>query len=133
MTGNFEHARLGRVEKAYAGFRAGNLEDFLDPFDDDSIIIEAASLPYGGTYRGRDAIRAALMQIGEVWTNLSYDIEEIIAGRNYVIAYGDLHITARSTGRALSFKLAEVWRFEGERLISLQPLYFDTAEAISAL
>lgn len=125
--------RLEQVEKAYAGFRAGSLGDFLAPFDDDSVMIEASSLPYGGTYRGREAIGAALMQIVEVWTDLSYDIEEIIAGRNYVIAYGDLHVTARSTGRVMSFKLAEVWRFEGERLISLQPLYFDTADAISAL
>jgi ketosteroid isomerase-like protein len=73
--------RLERVEKAYAGFRAGSLADFVAPFDDDSVMIEASSLPYGGTYRGREDIAAALMQVGEVWTNLSYDIEEIIAGR----------------------------------------------------
>jgi len=52
------------VDDAYAAlFGRCDLDGFLADFDENSVFIEAESLPYGGTFRGRDAIKAASKRV----------------------------------------------------------------------
>lgn len=125
--------RLKIVEDAYVSFRNQDLEGFLKPFDETSLLVEADSLPYGGIYKGTDAIREAMLTINATWADISFEIAEIVAGKNLVIAYGELFMTARTTLKKINFPLVEVWEFEDVRLKSLKPVYCDTAAALRAL
>lgn len=123
------------VDDAYAAlFERGDLEGFLADFDENSEMPEAEALPYGGTYRGKDAIRAAIQKvIGEYWDDFAYDIESIVYGEEYVMAYGRFSATARTSGKAVSFPLAEVWRIRNGRVALVHPVYGDTKQAADAL
>jgi ketosteroid isomerase-like protein len=123
------------VDDAYAAlFERGDLEGFLADFDDRSEMIEAGSLPYGGTYRGKDEIRAAIQQvIGKYWNDFAYDIESIVYGDEYVMAYGRFSATGKKSGIKVSFPLTEVWRIRDGRVVLVHPVYGDTKQAAEAL
>lgn len=130
-------AKIARqvVDDAYAAlFGRGDLEGFLADFDENSEMIEADSLPYGGTYRGKDAIRAAIGKvISEYWDNFAYDIESIVYGDEYVMAYGRFSATGKQSGKKVSFPLTEVWRVRDGRVALVHPVYGDTKQAVDAL
>jgi ketosteroid isomerase-like protein len=121
------------LEEVYAAFFAGDLERWFGFIDDDSALIEAACLPYGGEHRGTAAIRAAIGTILECWDDGRFDIDEIYASDTSAIAYGTMHWTARATGTRISFRLAEHWTFDGRKVRAVTPVYGDTALVLSAL
>lgn len=122
------------VDDAYAAlFKRNDLEGFLADFDDHSELTEAESLPYGGTFRGRSAIKAGIENVFGYWSAFSYDIESIVYGDEYVIAYGHFRATSSATGKAIDMPLAEVWRIQNGKVLLCSPIYSDTKAAIDAL
>ena len=123
------------VDEAYTAlFGRGDLEGFLADFDENSEMIEAASLPYGGAYRGKNAIGAAIQRvISEYWNDFAYDIESIVYGDEYVMAYGRFSATGKKSGKKVSFPLTEVWRIRDGRVTLVHPVYGDTKQAAEAL
>src|SRR3546814_1896825 len=100
------------VDDAYAAlFQKGDIEGFLADFDENPEMIEADSLPYRGTYRGKNAIRSAIQSvISDYWEGFSYEIESIVYGDEYVMAYGRFAATGNKTGKTVSFPPTEVWK-----------------------
>ena len=123
------------VDDAYAAlFGRGDLEGFLGDFDDGSEMIEAESLPYGGVYRGKDAIRGAIQSVlSEYWEGFSYEIESIAYGDEYVMAYGCFGATGKRSGKKVSFPLTEVWKIKDGKVALVHPVYGDTKQAADAL
>src|SRR3546814_12958139 len=93
------------VDDAYAAlFQKGDIEGFLADFDENSEMIEADSLPYRGTYRGKNAIRSAIQSvISDYWEGFSYEIESIVYGDEYVMAYGRFAHTGKKKGQQVAF------------------------------
>lgn len=118
---------------AYACFATGDIAGFFTNFDENSTLVEAPSLPYGGEHRGAGAAGEALMKIGSVWTGIKFEVVEMVAGESIVVAYGSFSATSRETGKTVAMPLAEVWEFTGDKVKSITPLYFDTAAAAAAL
>jgi ketosteroid isomerase-like protein len=121
------------VTEAYASFGRGDVPGFFKNFDEDSLFSEAPSLPYGGDFRGPKASADALMAIGKYWKDIQYDMVEVVSGERVVIVYGMFAATSRETGKTISMPLTEVWEFDGNRVKSLTPMYFDSAAAAAAL
>jgi uncharacterized protein len=121
------------VADAYTSLRGGSIDGFLQQFDQDSELIEAQGLPYGGVYRGVASIKTALLSIYGFWTDTSFEIVAMLADEQYVLVYGRFAATARKTIRKIDFPLVEVWRIDAGRVISLTAVYFDTALAAAAL
>jgi len=103
----------------------GNLDAFMEVFDDKSVMREATTLPYGGTYVGRDAIRKGIEGVFGYFSSFGYEVHQITSGGDYVIAYGTFSATSAKNGKSVSFPLAEVWKFDGERVEFIEPIYFD--------
>lgn len=121
------------VEEVYDAFFAGDLDRWFGYIDDNSALIEADSLPYGGTHRGVAQIRDAINVILECWDDGRFDIEEIYASDQSALAYGVMHWTARRTGKRISFPLVERWTFDNGKVREVVPLYGDTALVLAAL
>jgi uncharacterized protein len=123
------------VDDAYAALlQRGDLEGFLTEFNDSSELREPQSLPYGGSFRGKDAIRSALKRVVvDYWTDLSYVIEAVVGGDEYVITYGNFSATGKKSGKKVSFPLAEVWKVQYGSVVLVQPIYGDTKLAAEAL
>jgi len=52
---------------------------------------------------------------------------------HWVIAYGDFSVTVRSTGKQVSFPLAEATQVAGDKIKLIHPVYSDTAAILAAL
>jgi len=115
------------VEDAYEVLlKNGNLDAFCDYFDDETVMHEATSLPYGGTYKGREAIKAGIQNVFGYFSAFGYDVHQITSGGDYVIAYGTFSATSAKSGKSVSFPLAEVWKIVDGRVKLVEPVYFDT-------
>lgn len=122
------------VDDAYAAILGrGDLDGFLADFAEDSVMVEAESLPYGGTFTGPAAIKAAITSVFDYWTGFSYTIEHIVYGDEYVMAYGEFKATSTKTGRSVAMPLAEVWRIADGKVKMVSPIYSDTKLAVEAL
>lgn len=122
------------VDDAYAAILGrGDIDAFLLDFADDALMVEAASLPYGGTFTGPAAIKAAIARVFDYWTDFSFTIEHIVYGDSYVMAYGEFSATSNKSKTRVSMPLAEVWRIEGGKVVMVSPIYSDTKLAVDAL
>jgi uncharacterized protein len=122
------------VDDAYTAlFKQNDLDGFLRDFDDESELVEAKSLPYGGVFRGRATIKAAIRNVFGYWSVFSYDIESIVYGDEYIIAYGHFRATSSRTGKKIDMPLAEVWRIRNGKVRLCSPIYSDTHAAVAAL
>jgi ketosteroid isomerase-like protein len=122
------------VEDAYAALLGrGDLEAFLETCDDNTVMSEAGSLPYGGSYRGKGAIRAGIQKVFGYWRDFSFNVETLAANDDWVIAYGQFSATSIATGRSVSFPQVEVWKFKDGKAVLVQPIYSDTLAAVDAL
>lgn len=122
------------VDDAYAAlFEKGDLDGFLADFDGDSVMIEAESLPYGGAFRGRDAIKAAIESVFGYWRDFAYEVEAIADSEEWVMAYGRFRATSVKTGQQIDVPLAEVWRIRDGKVALIHPVYSDTKLAVDLL
>ena len=121
------------LEAVYAAFFRGDLEGWLSFFDESSVFWEADSLPYGGVARGREGARATVMKMVDSWDDVAFDVEEMVASEQRVIAYGTFTGTGKATGKRVSFPLAEMWMFRNGKVAELKAIYGDTALAAAAL
>lgn len=122
------------VDDAYAAlFERGSVDEFLTDFDENSVMLEADSLPYGGRFQGPANIKAAMENVFGIWKDFSYDIEGTAYDEEYVIAYGKFSATSVKTGTKFSTPLAEVWHIRNGKVVLLHPVYSDTKAAVDAL
>jgi len=122
------------VKAAYAAMLdRGDLEGFLAFFAEDGALLEADSLPYGGRFVGADAIRGALIKVVETFSEFSYKPDVFATSGEWVIAYGTFAVTVRSTGKKVSFPLAEVTHVVDGKIKLINPVYGDTAAILAAL
>lgn len=122
------------VKAAYeAMLGRGDLDGFLAFFAEDGVLLEADSLPYGGRHTGAAAIRTALLQVMDSYSAFSFEPDVFATSGEWVIAYGTFSVTARETGKSVSFPLAETTRVVDGKIKLIHPVYGDTAAILAAL
>ncbi|MET0545254.1 MAG: nuclear transport factor 2 family protein [Caulobacterales bacterium] len=121
------------IRRGYDLFFAGQTEEFFTMFDDEVEMVEADSLPYGGTLKGKSTVTKAIMSVRSNWDKMTLDIHTLTAGDDYVIAYGTFAATGLKTGIKATFPLAEVWRLKNGKVVFLNPVYGDVALANKAM
>lgn len=122
------------IKAAYeAMLGRGDLDGFVSFFADDGVLLEADSLPYGGRHAGKAAIRAALLQVVDTYSAFSFEPDFFATSGEWVVAYGNFSVTAKATGKAVSFPLAETTRVVDGKIKLIHPVYGDTAAILAAL
>ncbi|WP_296678898.1 nuclear transport factor 2 family protein [Novosphingobium sp.] len=94
----------------------------------DFIVHEAPGIPYGGEWRGREALRRVAEAMYGTWHDASVQIHEIVGGETWAVVVLTLTMTSKRTGRTFSQTVNEAGRFEDGLLKELRIHYFDTAE-----
>jgi ketosteroid isomerase-like protein len=122
---------LATLNDVYAAFAAGDWDTWMTHVDDDSVLIEADTLPYGGRFQGQGIIEA-LQKIASFWTDFEYERIETYASEQSVMVYGIMTATGVATGLRVSMPLAERWIFEGPIIREVTAIYGDTASCIKA-
>jgi ketosteroid isomerase-like protein len=115
------------LDDIYAAFFAGDFEKWMSYWDENSVIREAQTLPYGGDHKGSAEIRALAEKMGGLYSEFKIDFDGIFGNDDKLVAIGTCVCTGRSTGKSASFSFAEVWVFNNDKVVEVTPIYGDTA------
>src|SRR4051812_8782557 len=101
------------VKRAYAAFAEGDVPAVLGMFDDDIEWHEGAGMPYGGVYRGGEAVAQ------NVFGPISEDVEGFaVTPAEFMAAGGTVTVivsytgTGKATGKPLDLPVVHVWDIE---------------------
>ena len=106
-----------------------------DPFDEEIVIHEAASLPYGGDWTGKAGLRGLMERIASV-ANLSVspaNVDLFDVGDGQVITRQTAVFTAPGTGETLAMPMVEVYKLENGKITDIDVYYKDTKALVDFL
>jgi hypothetical protein len=117
---------LQTVRAAYAAFATGDMPSVLAVLAPDIEWTEAEGFPYGGTYRGPQAVlEGVFMRLGQDWDNYAAIPDDFLADGERVVAFGHYSGRNKATGRSFVAPFAHVWTFRNGKAVRFLQ-YVDT-------
>lgn len=101
------------------------VESLIHP---DFVLYEAAGLPFGGEWRGPDALQRCAMAMYGTWEQATVDIHDFTGGDIWAAAVLTLTMAPKDGSAPFTQTVCEAGRFEDGLLKELRIHYFDTAE-----
>jgi ketosteroid isomerase-like protein len=121
-----EETNIARVKRFYQYLDDGDRNGaYANTFAEDCELHEAAALPYGGVYRGRETMKDALAGVMAGFDEFRCEIRNYLAGGDEVVVHLHLAGVGRVSRKPFSVPVMELWRFRGDRAIELRPFLFD--------
>ena len=100
------------------------MEAMLDP---EFEVVEASGLPYAGVYRGAEGWRLLSDAVLSTWSRFRLGTAEILGEtEDTVVVRFPMSGQSRKTGKSFETSVLELWRFRADRLLHIEPHYFDT-------
>jgi ketosteroid isomerase-like protein len=106
------------VRRAYAAFAEGDVPAVLGMFADDIEWHEAEGMPYGGVYRGGEAV------VQNVFGPLSQDVDGFALSPEEFMAAGDTVAvvvtytgTGKVSGKSLNLPVVHVWDIQDGKVV----------------
>jgi hypothetical protein len=116
------------LQAVYAAAGARDWDRVESLVHPDFILYEAEGLPFGGEWRGKDALQRCAAAMYGTWAEASVDIHDITGGDSHAVTVLTLTMTSKRTGETFSQTVNECGAFEGGLLKELRIHYFDAAE-----
>jgi len=95
---------------------------------DDLVIHEPMSLPFGGAYRGRDALRRLFTVVMDYWDDPQVTVNAVVGDDTHAAVLLTFTMTSKLTGRTFTQSVAETARSEDGLVTEMRIHYFDTTE-----
>jgi ketosteroid isomerase-like protein len=126
-------SNLDGVRGAYDAFAKGDVPGVLGFLSADIEWTEAEGSPYGGTYKGPNAVlEGVFMKLGTEWDGYAAVPDEFIDAGDIVVVLGKYSGKYKATGKSFLANFAHVWRLrEGKAIKFVQ--YTDTLKVQEAL
>jgi len=121
-----EAENVAVMKAIFAGAHAGDWPAVEALMHDDFVIVEAASMPYPGEFRGKDALQRVLGIVRDTWADLKITPQGMISGGDLVVVSVQLSGRSVRTGEAFDMPLLERWRVRDGKAVEVWPFYFDT-------
>ena len=102
---SIEDQNLQIVKDAYASSARGEAQGFTASFTAETEIHEAASLPYGGIYKGVESFPTLIRKVLEFFSSLKFTKHHIIASGENVISWGVLDLTGKLTSTTTAYQI----------------------------
>lgn len=105
------------VRNLYAAFACGDIPTVLGALAPDAAWTESEGGPYGGTYRGADAILGGVfMKLGGEWDGFAAVPAQFVAEGDTVVVLGEYSGTFKATGRSMRAPFAHIWKLRDGRV-----------------
>ena len=116
------------VKSVYGAFAQGDVPTVLGSFADDIEWFEAEGMPYGGVYRGPEAVAQNVFgPITEDIDGFALVIEEYVDSGDTVAAVVRYTGTGKATGKALDVPAVHVWDIRDGKLARFRQ-FIDTVK-----
>ena len=117
---------LAVVEKFYRLLANNQTDDALSLLDDDFVLVQAASLPYGGGYRGKEGIKQFFTKFFTVWKGFRSDDVTYFVNEDKVVATS-CAIATTHQGVKFEMPMAQIYTVRNGKMLRTEPFYLDTA------
>jgi len=101
------------------------VESLIHP---DFVLYEAECLPFGGEWRGKDALQRCAAAMYGTWAEANVDIHDITGGETHAVTVLTLTMTSKRTGETFAQTVNECGAFKDGLMTELRIHYFDAAE-----
>ena len=126
--------RFYAAEEEYVVSGAKDFSVIAETLHEDVVMHQAASLPYGGQWKGRDGIAAWMTAMNSVWSKLEHrDVRIFDAGQDTVFTRARAIVTLRSNGQTAEFPILHQVTVRDGKVITAEPFYWDTAALLDVL
>ncbi len=123
---------LETVRALYDAYSSRDVEALLGTLHDDEFeIYQSESLPWGGTYKGRDGMMEFVKNITTHIDSVVV-VEELFEAGDHVIMIGRSRGTIKATGEPFEVRLVDVCRLRDGKLVSVD-IFLDTPAILEAL
>jgi len=112
------------------GQRFDRLPEVLD---EEFVIVEPTSLPYGGEYRGPEGYARFFTELTAVFEITAFDVRELVADGDRVVMKAEVGFRSRKTGRGLTMPVLELLEVAGGKLARSEVYFQDTAALLELL
>lgn len=121
------------IKNLYNSFAAGDIDTVLGILAEDVEWIESEGIPYGGTFKGHEAVvNGVFTKIGSEWSNFSARVDEFIDAGDIVITLGVDSGTYNATGKSMQAPTASIWRLKAGKVVQFRQ-YIDTLAVVKAV
>lgn len=122
------------AEEKYVVSGAKDFSLIAETLHEDIVMYQAASLPYGGSWKGHRGFEAWMKAMNNVWSKLEHrDVHIFDAGEDTVFTRARAIVTLRKSGRAIEFPILHQVTVRDGKLLRAEPFYWDTAALLQAL
>lgn len=125
-----EHTKSPRemLSAVYAAAGEGDWDTVASLIHPDFVLYEAKGLPFGGEWRGKDALQRCAAAMYGTWAEAKVDIHDITGGDQWAVVVLTLTMTPKNGGETFKQTVCEAGSFEDGLLKELRIHYFDAAE-----
>ncbi len=121
------------IKNLYQAFAAGDIPAVLQSFDENIEWTEAEGFPYGGTYRGGEAILDnVFMKLATEWNDFKAEPDEFLDAGERIVALGNYSGSYKATGKSMNAPFAHVWTLEDGKIVKFVQ-YTDTLKVSEVL
>ena len=117
-----------RLQAVYAAAGARDWDKVESLIHPGFVLYEAECLPFGGEWRGKDALQRCAAAMYGTWAEAKVEIHDITGGDSHAVVVLTLTMTSKRTGETFSQTVNECGAFEDGLLKELRIHYFDAAE-----
>ena len=113
-------------QRFVAAVFAGDAATLTELCDADFVLEQAASMPYGGTYRGAEGFLQFLGIFGETLEIEKLDTTRVYQAEDpdWLVSEFDLRAVVKASGQIYETTMLERWQFRGGKVVSIKPHYY---------
>lgn len=101
--------------------------------DEEFVIVEPDSLPYGGQYKGPEGYARFFSALTAVFEITAFDIRMILSQDEHVVMQADVGFLARESGRTRTVPVLEILTLAGGKIVRSEVYPQDTAALLGLL
>ena len=116
---------LEMTHAMYASLDQGDWDSVADWMAEDLVIREPESLPFGGDWKGRDAMQRLFGSVMGYWDNPVVERTAIVGNDDLTVTLVNLTVTSKISGTRFTSKVAETTYYRDGKVCEIIIHYFD--------
>lgn len=122
--------QISIVEEFYKALGEGDRSGAFELLSEDFEMVQAPSLPYGGSYKGKSALADYFKKFGKSWKSTRSEDVHYYSDKDKVIAHHRF-IGERSDGKKVEMPIVQIYTIIEGKISKAEPFYQDTHQIIS--
>ncbi len=115
-----DNGEIETLRKAYAAFNRNDIPGAVEAVDPQVEWSEPPEFPGGGTYHGREAVKAYLTQSRANWAEGSSEPERFLVAGDKIVVFVHARARLKGSDQWQETRLADVFTFRDRKIVQMR-------------